>query len=252
MERREMGWIPDLPDRRDRIFSSARLLKDVITMPAKMDLRYSFPDPYDQGNLGSCTAQAVGAICDFKYGLAKDFQPSALFLYYNTRVMEGTTRYDAGAMIRTAIKAANVKGICDEKLWPYIVSKFSDKPALQAFREAREHQALKYRRVRQNLLDLKSAIADKLPVAFGFSVYQSFYELDATNYTIKTPDLNEPLLGGHAVVIVGYDDEKQVFIIRNSWGKEFGYEGHFLMPYSFILDQGLCSDFWTIEIMEGE
>lgn len=250
MKRRSLGWIRDSLDRRDDIFSSPRLKQDIKLLPAAFNLRSSFPLCYDQSTLGSCTANAVAGICDFKYGVENAFFPARLFLYYMTRLIEGTTLIDNGATIRNTIKAVNKYGICEEYRWSYRVAYFNVAPSPEARVDASKHQALNYRRVRQRLDDLRAAIADSLPVAFGFLVYESFYDLNSLDHTVKIPGANETPEGGHAVVAVGYDDALQCFIIRNSWGPDWGDNGYFLMPYSLLLDRSFCSDFWTIELME--
>lgn len=249
MKRRFLGWHRDPLDRRDHIFRSS-VLHEARYLPAAVSLRSSFPPPYDQGDLGSCTANAVGSICDFRYGSDNAFMPARLFLYYMTRLIEHTVLIDNGASIRNTIKAVNRYGICDESFWRYVIVNFNILPPLEARDAAIKHQAIRYQRVNQTLDELRSALADNNPVAFGFSVYESFYDLNSDNYTIKAPAINESPVGGHAVTAVGYDDELQYFVIRNSWGTEWGDKGYFLMPYSFILDANLCSDFWTIELME--
>lgn len=250
MKHRSLGWRRDLPDIRDDVFASPRLSYRNPLLPSKVYLGDGFPPPYDQGNIGSCTAQAVGAICDYKYGIDVSFIPSTLFLYYCTRALDQTIEVDAGATIRDTIKAVNIFGISEDSLWPYIEDKFSISPTDEAYQCGLMHQALKYRKVRQKLDDLRAAIAEGHPIAFGFSVYESFYKLDKKDPVIKKPSRHESMQGGHAVVAVGYDDAKQHFIIRNSWGVDWADKGHFRMPYTFILDKNLCSDFWTIELME--
>lgn len=244
-----LGWQRDLPDIRDHFFSAPPVVR-YRSIPDKFDLRPQMPHVYDQGTLGSCTAQAVGAICDFKYRKKEGWEPSPLFLYYVTRALEGTIPVDSGATIRNTVKAVNEFGICQELDWPYDINKFSEQPSPTSYVIALDHQALKYQRIRQNLDDLRYVLTDENPIAFGFSVYESFYRLTSTDYIIKTPGVNEEMLGGHAVVIVGYDDDLQCFIIRNSWGKDWGNDGYFLMPYVFALNPRLCADFWTIELME--
>jgi C1A family cysteine protease len=250
MKRRSLGWRRDSLDKRDNIFSSSRLKEYIKVLPAHVDLRSSFPPCYDQGELGSCTAQAVGSICDYKYGLDNTFFPSRLFLYYMTRKLEGTTFIDNGATLRNTIKAINKFGVCDESVWNYIIANFNIEPPSWVKVLAEKHQAVSYRRVKQRLDDLRAAIADSHPVAFGFSVYENLYSLNKDKYLLEFPDPNDAPEGGHAVTAVGYDDTLQYFIIRNSWGEEWGSNGYFLMPYNFILDKTLCSDFWTIELME--
>src|SRR5471032_300397 len=116
---KKYGWIPDLPDQRDIIFSAQR---DALAVtPALVDLRSQCPPVYDQGQLGSCTANGIGGAIHFerlKQQAAPDFVPSRLFIYYNERVIEHTVQSDAGAQIRDGIKTVAKQGDCPETEWP--------------------------------------------------------------------------------------------------------------------------------------
>lgn len=248
----KLGWIPDVPDKRDFLFPMAAA--PVVLPPPKH--RLVFPFVYDQGQLGSCTAQAVSAV--FQYTeLEQDGNapiPSRLALYYWSRKEQGTTRYDSGASIRGAMKAASKYGMCRDELWPYDVGRFAYQPKAAARREASNHRmpGRAFARVDQTLDNLKAALVAGNPVAFGFAVYESFMSgAVARTGVVPMPKPVEKMSGGHAVVLVGYDEGKQVFIVKNSWGKGWGDEGYCTMPYAFILDQDLCADFWTIYKVPG-
>jgi C1A family cysteine protease len=246
------GWIPDLPDHRDLVYAAPP--RTLAALPPSADLRSACPPVYDQGNLGSCTANAIAAALEFdqlKERAPEVFVPSRLFIYYNERAMEGTVDEDAGAMIRDGIKSVAKKGAPPEPLWPYVVSRFRRKPAAKAFRAATSHQAVLYQRVTPQAADLKACLAGGFPFVFGFAVYESF-ESDtvARNGRVPMPGAGEELLGGHAVMAVGYDDASARFIVRNSWGASWGMSGYFTMPYAYVTDQNLCDDFWTIRSVE--
>lgn len=243
------GWQPDLPDKRDKYYISR-----VAELPPKVDLRPKCPAPYDQGELGSCTANAIAGAIEFD--LLKQnqqaFTPSRLFIYYNERVIEHSVNEDAGAMIRDGIKSVNKQGACHETIWPYDIAKFANKPSSQSYTDAKLHQALSYARVRRNLKSFKSVLASGLPFTFGFSVYESFVGDDvAKTGVVPMPRAHEQLLGGHAVMACGYDDAKQWFIVRNSWGDTWGEKGYFYMPYKYLTSSDLSDDFWMIKIVEG-
>ena len=213
------------------------------------------PPVYDQGQLGSCTANAIGAAFEFdqvKEGY-KDFMPSRLFIYYNERAMEGTIDTDSGAMIRDGMKSVAKVGVCAEDTWAYDISKFTEKPPTKAYTEAKKHQALLYKRVIPVLHQLQGALAAGYPVVFGFSVYESFMSPDvAKTGEVPLPPRNEQMIGGHAVVAVGYDDKIQRFIVRNSWGKSWGKKGYCTMPYGYLTDPQLARDFWSIYTVEPD
>jgi C1A family cysteine protease len=220
-----LGYKPDLADRRDLLYSAP--LRHLTTMPPKVDLRTAgfLSSPYDQLSLGSCTANASGLA--FEYVNRKqghdDFMPSRLFTYYNSREMEGTVKSDAGAFIRDAIKSLAQFGDCPEALWPYDITKFTVKPNAKCYRKAQKHQALQYDRVARSLAQMKGCLAEGFPFVIGISVYQSFEDVGSDGL-VPMPKDGEPLIGGHALCCVGYDDSMNRFIIRNSWG-DWGDKG---------------------------
>ncbi len=245
------GYIPDLPDFRDHVFS-APVPVNPVTLPPLVDLRGNMPKIYDQGNLGSCVANSVSSAIEYDLMKQKlpDFMPSRLFVYYNTRAMEGTATQDSGCMIRDAVKSVNSLGVCPEKEWPYDITKFAQKPLSQCYKDALKHKTVKYQSVIQDLNHIKSALASGFPVVFGFAVYESF-ESDAVAKTgiVPMPLPTERSLGGHSVSIVGYDDSKQMFIVRNSWGTNWGDKGYFYQPYQYVTNPNLSADFWVIQVV---
>jgi C1A family cysteine protease len=253
-EVQRFGWVPDLPDARDYMYSAPEAV--LTKLPKKVDLRGpTMPPVYDQGELGSCTANAIGAAFEFgqvKQGL-KDFMPSRLFIYYNERAMEGTIDTDSGAMIRDGMKSVAKVGVCTEVTWPYDIPKFTEKPPRNAYTEAKKHQALVYRRVLGNLHQMQGCIAQGYPFVLGFSVYESFMKPEvAKTGIVPLPPRGEQLIGGHAVLAVGYDDAEQSFIVRNSWGTGWGMKGYCLMNYAYLTDPSLARDFWAIYTVEPE
>ena len=253
-EVKRFGWTPDIPDARDFMYSAPEAV--LTTLPKKVDLRGSkMPKVYDQGQLGSCTANAIGAAFEFgqiKQG-QKDFMPSRLFIYYNERAMEGTIDTDAGAMIRDGMKSVAKVGVCTEDTWPYDITQFTEKPPAKAYTEAKKHQALVYRRVLGQLHQMQGCLAQGYPFVFGFSVYESFMSPEvAKTGKVPLPPRGEQLIGGHAVLAVGYDDAEQSFIVRNSWGTGWGIKGYCLMPYGYLTDPQLARDFWAVYTVEPD
>jgi C1A family cysteine protease len=244
------GWIADLPDHRDLMYAAP---PQVLTaLPSKTDLRAKCPPVYDQGQLGSCTANAIAAAIEFDLMKEKKnvFIPSRLFIYYNERVMEGTVDSDSGAQIRDGVKSVASKGDCPEKLWPYDINKFTEKPPQSCFKEGVKHKAVQYQRVIRDLNQMKGCMASGYPFVFGFSVYQSFESQQvAKSGHASMPAPGEKAVGGHAVVAVGYDDSQNWFIVRNSWGTGWGMKGYFTLPYAYLLNESLSDDFWTIRIV---
>ena len=244
------GWIPDQPDQRDHLYSAPAQF--LMALPSKADLRRRCPAVYNQGQLGSCTANAIAGAIEFdrmKQRLS-DFVPSRLFIYYNERVIEGTVRSDSGAMIRDGIKSVASLGVCPEPEWPYRIAKFASKPPARAYNDAKLDRAVSYQTLMQDSNQMKGCLASGYPFVFGFTVYQSF-ESQAVARTghAPMPGWAERPVGGHAVMAVGYDDANQWFIVRNSWGAAWGMKGYFTLPYSYLIQPGLSSDFWTIRLV---
>jgi C1A family cysteine protease len=245
------GWVPDLTDARDHLFAAP--IATMAALPASVDLRSKCPAVYDQGDLGSCTANAIAGAVEFdllKEG-KPDMMPSRLFVYYEERVIEHTVDSDAGARIRDGIKVVASLGVPPENDWPYNIAEFTQKPPQKAFTDATRHKVASYSRVIQDLTQMKSCLAMGVPFVFGFSVYESFESQEvAKTGVVPMPDLQkETLLGGHAVLAVGYDDSQQRFMVRNSWGPQWGMAGYFTMPYAYLMSRNLASDFWTCKIV---
>jgi C1A family cysteine protease len=256
------GWKRDLPDQRDHSFAVS---SDILqTISPSVDLRSQCPPVYDQGRIGSCTANAIAAALEFdmmKQGMTA-FTPSRLFIYYNERAMEGTVGSDAGAQIRDGIKSVASQGDCPEKEWPYDDTpagadgtfppgaKARLQPPQSCYDDAVKHKALNYQSVDRNLADMKGCLSSGCPFVLGFTVYESF-ESDTVARTgdMPMPSAGESIIGGHAVLAVGYDDEDRLFICRNSWGAGWGDAGYFYMPYAYLLDDNLSDDFWTIRVI---
>jgi C1A family cysteine protease len=246
------GWTRDLPDGRDILYAAPP--PALAALPRRVDLRKQCPAIYDQGQLGSCTANAIGGALEFDQMRQKQrrpFTPSRLFIYFNERKIEGTVDSDSGAQIRDGVKSVAQQGACKETSWPYEIDKFRDPPPKKSYDEAAKHQAIRYLRLTQVLSQLKGCLAEGFPFVFGFVVYESFESQDvAKSGHAQLPRGREKQLGGHAVLAVGYDEANQWFIVRNSWGTGWGLKGYFTLPYPYLLQGSLSSDFWTIRSVE--
>lgn len=239
------GWRRQSLDHRDTILRPATSI-----LPPSADLTSLCPPVYDQGQAGSCTANAIAGAFDFeRVKQGKNLMhPSRLFIYYNERVIEGDPNTDAGAEIRDGIKSVASQGVCPEVMWAYDINRLLDPPPPRCYNEAPVFRVLQYAAVPQDSYNIRQVLAtDQRPVVFGFSVFEEF-ESDAvaSTGTVPMPDPNSSPIGGHAVCIVGYDDHAQLYKCRNSWGESWGMSGYFTLPYAYVHDPNLASDFWVI------
>ncbi|MEI8321314.1 MAG: C1 family peptidase [Alphaproteobacteria bacterium] len=227
------------------------------SLPASIDLRSGFGPIRDQGQLGSCTAFSSTGALQFVAlkeqlaGLPAEF--SELFQYWNSRALEGTVNQDAGASVADAIKCLCTIGVCPSTDWAYSDqgTQFTKKPTSIAYADAKNFADLDKGLTNINNTDvsaLKSVLASGFPVVFGFQVYSSFEsQIVATTGIVPIPTPSkEQYLGGHAVVLAGYDDASSTFWVRNSWGSGWGLQGYCKIPYAYLTNPNLASDFWAI------
>jgi C1A family cysteine protease len=253
------GWNPDLPDARDHLYAAPPAI--VGALPPATDLRSHCPPVYDQGQLGSCTGNAIAGAVQFdrmkQSVTGAQLVPARLFIYYNERVIEHTVPQDSGAQIRDGIKSVAQQGACFESgphAWPYDITKFATKPAAGCYDVAKLDKAVQYSRLVPTQPLLKGCLASGYPFVFGFTVYESFESQQvASTGIVPMPNLKtEKVMGGHAVLAVGYDDSKQRFIVRNSWGPGWGLAGYFEIPYAYLTDTNLADDFWTVRLVAAK
>lgn len=247
------GWVLDLPDARDYLYA-APLQRFPQGLPTSVDLSPECPPVYDQGQLGCCTGNAIAAAIQFdqmKQG-NNAFTPSRLFIYYNERVIEHTVSQDAGAQVRDGIKSVAKLGAPPETDWPYDITQFAVQPPPSAYADAKQDLVSSYAKVLRNLAQMQGCLAAGYPFVLGFTAYDSF-ESDEVAQTgvLNMPASGEGVVGGHCVLAVGYDSTARTFLIRNSWGAGWGKNGYFTMPFEYLLDSQLSSDFWTIRSVTG-
>jgi C1A family cysteine protease len=265
LEERKFGWKPDLPDKRD--FKYSYLVESIPTTRAvvtKVDLRPLMSPVRDQKDLGSCTSFAIGGAFEYLQLLALDGKyppaespeiftpgkfeiPSCLYIYYNERVIEGTVNQDSGAMLRTGVKTLRASGVCRDVLWPYDTSRAFRKPNADAYTEGSLHKMVTAFRI-ESPDEMKTCLRNGFPFFYGMMLYSSFMSADVkrTGVVPMPNEYYERTIGGHAILAVGFDDEKQSYIVKNSWGTAWGDKGYFYMPYEYMHDSDLCADFWTL------
>ena len=268
-----LGWIPDLPDFRDYTQESPEIhaLLEATgsttappALPKSVDLRPWCSPVEDQGHIGACTAHAGVALIEYfeRRAFGRYVDASRLFLYKATRNFLRWTG-DTGAYLRATMGAMALFGVPPEEYWPYDPTHFDKEPPAFCYAFAQSFQALTYYRLdppgtrrTQLLKDVKTKLSASLPAMFGFTVYSSIMQA-STNGEIPFPSTGEKILGGHAVVVVGYDDDKVVkhcgtgaqtkgaLLIRNSWGTAWGQSGYGWLPYEYVL-KGIAEDFWSL------
>jgi C1A family cysteine protease len=239
------GWKPGLPTHRFPMFSAT---VEAAALPSLVDLRPRCPAVYDQGQLGSCTANSWAAAIEFlilNQGLA-DFTPSRLFIYYNERALENDVSQDTGASISDGAHVVSTQGSPRENLWPYDIKEFAEKPPQHVYQDALKHLVYGVQQVRQDLTSMKQMLANGLPIIVGFTVYESFESQQVANTGIvPMPGYHELPIAGHAALVVGYDDSQRRFIVRHSWGTSWGLQGYFLMPYAYLTNPCFAAEFWS-------
>ncbi len=248
------GWKRDKPDEND-VYHNFLIGESHNTIKI-VDLRDKFPPVYNQGKLGSCTANAIAAAYAFdmiKQNETNIFEPSRLFIYYNERKANNTIDDDSGASIKDSVMEISKVGVCPETMWDYDITKFKTQPTEECYTTATKHKCVSYKRVNQTLEQLKQCLIEGFPFVFGIDIYESFETNEVmTTGIVPMPKTGEKLLGGHAILAVLFDDEKQCFGFRNSWGETFGDNGYGYLPYEYVLDKNLASDFWTVRVVKDE
>lgn len=244
-----MGWRRSIP----KLFKNFLLTSRTGAANSSVDLSPKMPPVYDQGNTSSCTGNGVAACVEYLrlcQGL-RDFTPSRLFLYYNGRTYENTSNSDAGAEIADVVKGVQQFGYCHEDVWPFIETKVTVSPDQSCYLDAKKHNVFNVNDVAQDLNHMKYILEHHGPIIFGSTLYASFLSKSVEeNGMVPMPNPREKVLGGHCMVIVGFDDETQRFKVRSSWGKNWGAEGYCFMPYEYILNKDLTDDchvLWAVK-----
>jgi len=213
-------------------------------LPASIDLRSGMPPVYNQGSLGSCTANALCAIVQYD---KPSLQGSRLFLYYNERVLINSVNFDSGAYLHDGVRTLSTFGVCSETSWPYVISQYTVRPPDPCYQEALNTRIRSAQNIRNDLNSMKLSLYNNEPFVVGILVYQSFMTTRSNGMVPMPNPSRERLMGGHAIVCCGYDDKRQVWIMRNSWGTGWGDGGYFYLPYAYLTNPRLSSDLWNVQ-----
>lgn len=224
----------------------------VTSLPSQVDLstQADMPPVYAQGDLNSCTGNAIAAAVDFDNHVQTQqfLGPSRMWIWYQARVIEGTAGQNVGVQIRDGAKVVASLGVCPESDWPYDPAADTQAPPQADYSAALGDRVLTYAAVPQLLWPIKSVLASGRPVTFGFTVYSSFESGQvAVSGIVPMPSPDESVIGAHSVVLVGYNDAVDRFRVRNSWGTTWGQDGYFEMPYLYVTSASLASDFWVLQ-----
>lgn len=260
----KFGWKKERPDFRDFHFGATHQAKELIDPPAVYDAREKFPDICNRIKTQvnqDCVFNAVALSIEllqielfeqmksnpFQFGLSVE-AISRRFLYYNGREIDGTQMQDEGSYLRTGILTIRKTGMCRESVWPYMPDNLNIMPPIAAYKEAESHKVLTGFRVNHlDIEEIKKSVCLGFPVVFGATLYDSFMDI-GSNGVVKMPSQLEGIQGGHAMTIVGYNDDIQMAVVANSWGKGCGDHGFLYMPYEYITGRYLCSDFWSLRL----
>jgi len=209
-----------------------------------INLKSKFPNVYDQGKIGSCTAIALCSIYEYD---TTNFIGSKLFLYYNERLLINQTENDSGAYIKDGIECLKTYGICEEKYWKYTIDNLFKEPSKEAYNNAKNNYLIEGINIPNELEIIKYWLNKNEPIALSIAIYSNFMNFSsARTGKIGIPRENDKFIGGHAIVLCGYDENKKEFILRNSWGIYWGDNGYFYLPYDYITNKDLCNDLWII------
>lgn len=209
-----------------------------------IDLRKKFTNVKNQGSQGSCTAFAVSSIYEYilKKSSSTDYDLSEAFVYYNVREKNNQITEDTGSSLYDVISSITTKGICLEKLCPYNPNDFTICPGNEAYADALQRLIKEAKNVNLKIDDFKSALSDGYPIAVSMKIYDSFGN-NHSGFIFRPTDkeVKNGKYGNHAMVVCGYSDDERVFIVRNSWGKDFGDKGYCYIPYSYMEDAELTN-----------
>lgn len=235
----------DRIDHRDMIYS----FKKDVPLKQYVDLRPYASAIEDQLHLGSCVGQAVVGAYELmirKLYIDQFIDLSRLFVYYNARALDNSVDEDVGSYTRDGVKALHKWGVCSENIWPYLIDRFAESPSIAAYEDALTRTISNYYRL-ITVDDMLQALNQEYPVVTSMNVYNTFYDLSIPGESLlKMPTEFDDIVGGHAVVFVGYDLNNKTFIVRNSFGESWGLNGYFFVPFEYVKNDFM--DSWIFDI----
>ena len=238
------GYRPEKQNSQDKKYSAGR----DRSLPPKVDLRAYMTLVENQGNSNSCTANAMAGAYEYLTNrlLGQSEDVSRLFIYYNAREFDGDSSQDQGTYLKSCVKVLRKYGACSEKTWSFNLEQILEQPPKKAYAEATNFRVEDAARVEVDLHAMKSCLAEGYPFAFGLQLFESFQQAGSGGLVPMPDPDREKHNGGHAMLCVGYSDPDQVFIVRNSWGDDWGEQGYCYIPYDYMTKPDLNHDCWTI------
>jgi len=238
------GYRPEKRNSQDKKYSASRDRQ----LPPNVDLRSYMTPVENQGNSNSCTANAMAGAYEYLTNriLGQSADVSRLFIYYNARELDGDCSQDQGTYLKSCVKVLRKQGACSENTWSFNLDQILEQPPKQAYAEAANFRVEDAARVEIDLHTMQSCLAEGYPFAFGLQLFSSFQQAGSTGLVPMPDPDNEKHDGGHAMLCVGYSDVDQVFIVRNSWGTDWGEQGYCYIPYDYMTKPDLIHDCWTI------
>lgn len=229
---------PDIPDNRDFIVQP-----ELEIEKEKSYIIPNLPPIRSQGKLSSCASHAIIGCYEVMLGDLRYIEGSELFHYFNVRrYINDKWPDNKGMTIRDACKGMQKYGFTPEYIWPYVEEKFNNFPTESAYTLAKSYPTKQYEKL-DGLDMIKQSILSNIPVVFGIYVNSDFRKLNKKQFIF---DPKKRTTSGHAVCCVGFDDNKKVLIVRNSWGEDWGKEGYFHMTYESF--EKTAFDPWRIII----
>ncbi len=223
-------------------------------LPSAVDLRPWMTAVEDQGRLGSCAANAL--VGGLEYLVRRETgQPvdlSRSFVYFNQRLWDDCVRDDLGASLSDGVRVLSRLGAPTERTWPYHPDLFAVQPPEPVYVEARAIKATDWWAVPVHGDAFRGCLAAGFPIAFGTRVTESFVETPRTGVCGMPRGADDARHGRHALLAVGYDDRHRLFVVRNSWGADWGDEGYVYMPYDYVLHPEWTRGCWALRLTRRE
>lgn len=226
LSKRILNVRPDPLDPRDRDFDLLRLGLAMPVLPESVDHSQACGPVLDQGETGSCVGQACASLLYWKFG--KEFSPRWVWMGAKERDswMPSVCFEYAGTTIRDAFKFMQKYGACESFLWP--MDALLPHPELEQTitENAAEHRIGEFWKIRSVTAQKRHLV--EAPFVVGVPVYENWEDIGPDGIV---PEPDGGLLGGHALLMVGYDPICR--LAKNSWSEEHGDRGLLRFSYEY-------------------